>query len=328
MDLSIIIVNWNSIEYLQECIASVCEFTHGILFEIIVVDNASSDDFGYFSEIFPQVKLIKSSRNLGFAKANNLGFAYASGDCLLFLNPDTQLTGPAVNQMYEYLKVLPKPGVIGCKLLNTDLSVQTSCIQRFPTIQNQVLDVQYLQEFWPRSRLWGIAPLFADAAPPTAVEVISGACMMLKREVFQNVGMFSDDYFMYAEDLDLCYKTNYAGWSNYYVGEAALIHHGGKSSSQCKADEWATIRRYASVQHFCSKTRGRSYGFAYRVAMALAAIIRLGLLAMAFPFAALSSSRRPMGRALAKWSAVLRWALGMTKAQDEATDSRLIGSEA
>ncbi len=329
MELSIILVNWNSIDYLQECIASVYEFTHEISFEVIVVDNASSDqNFSAITEAFPEVRVIKSPKNLGFAKANNLGFTHSLGDCALFLNPDTKLITPAINCMFDRLKLLPKAGVVGCKLLNTDLSVQTSCIQRFPTILNQVLDMQYLQERWPRSPLWNIGPLFADTGAPTPVEVISGACMMLKRGTFEEIGMFSEDYFMYAEDLDLCYKASRAGWNNYYVGEAAMIHHGGKSSGQRKTVQWATVRKFTSVQHFCVKTRGRVYGATYRVAMGATALGRLILLALAFPFAGGRLKQGPICIGLAKWIAVLKWAVGLDRSQREATENLLAGSEA
>jgi hypothetical protein len=138
--------------------------------------------------------------------------------------------------------------------------------------------------------------------------------MMLKREVFERAGRFSEDYFMYAEDLDLCYKVARAGFTNYYVGEAAMIHHGGGSSQQRRADQWATIMKFRAVQHFCVKTRGRVYGFGYRVAMGCSAVGRLLLIAAAFPFAKAWRHTHALSAASAKWNAVLRWALGLEKA--------------
>ena len=104
---------------------------------------------------------------------------------------------------------------MGCKLLNTDLSVQLSSIQKFPTILNQVVDAEYLRLRWPQCPLWGIAPLFAENVKLLKVDVIPGACMLLRRKVFEQVGMFSEDYFMYAEDLDLNFKLKAAGFTNY-----------------------------------------------------------------------------------------------------------------
>lgn len=132
MELSIIIVNWNSLAFLRACLVSVYQHIAEIPFEVIVVDNASpEDDIDSLKQRFPDVQLIKSVVNLGFAGANNLGFKESKGDYVLFLNPDTQLIGNAIETMLDQAKLLPDAGVVGCKLLNTDLSVQTSCIQRF-----------------------------------------------------------------------------------------------------------------------------------------------------------------------------------------------------
>ena len=318
--LSIIFVNWNSTDYLRECIASIYEYTRNISFEIIIVDNASAvQDFDHLAEYLPVVTIIKSSRNLGFAKANNLGFKHSSGNCVLFLNPDTKLIAPAIDVMLDRLEKLPNVGIVGCKLLNSDFSLQTSCIQRFPTILNQLLDIEYLRLRSPNSRLWGIGPLFSNNASPTPVEVISGACMMLKRQVFEKVGMFGEDYFMYAEDLDLCYKVARAGLSNYYIGEASMIHHGGKSSGKRKVDQWATMMKFTAVQHFCVKTRGRAYGFMYKVVMGCSALGRLLLIALVSAIPGIWWDKGDLVAVSSKWKAVLKWALGLDKAVLEAT---------
>ena len=133
MELSIIFVNWNSVDYLRECIASIYENTRDISFEIIVVDNASPQgDVETILEQFRDVKIIKSLTNVGFAKANNIGFAQSTGSYVLFLNPDTQLLGPTLNILLEHIKSLPDAGIVGCKMLNTDRTVQITSIQRFP----------------------------------------------------------------------------------------------------------------------------------------------------------------------------------------------------
>ena len=158
MDISIIYVNWKSEAYIKESIDSVYEHTRGLQFEIIVVDNASpSGNVDMLKEHFPQITLIKSEKNLGFAGANNLGFQNSSGEIILFLNPDTKLMNPAIDAMAHHLRNLPDGGIMGCKLFNADLSVQTSCIQTFPTILNQILDANVLRDRWPHNRLWGMA---------------------------------------------------------------------------------------------------------------------------------------------------------------------------
>ncbi len=311
MDLSIICVNWNSVDYLRECIASVFENTRGISFEIIVVDNASSQPgVDALKEDFPEVTIIKSTKNLGFAGANNLGFRHSTGAFVLLLNPDTKLISPAINMMLSRMKSLPDAGIVGCRLLNTDLSVQLTAIQKFPTILNQVLDLEYLQLRWPHCPLWEIAPLFSRDAELTKVDVISGACMLLRREVFEQVGMFSEDYFMYAEDIDLNYKVKRAGFTNYYVGEASIIHHGGKSSSRQEMSYWATIMKYRAMRKLFQKTRGQLYGSMYRVAMGCAALGRLTVLALAYPLGNIVWDKEALQFATKKWRVILGWALG------------------
>jgi GT2 family glycosyltransferase len=310
MELSIISVNWNSVDYLRECIASVYEQTRGISFEIIVVDNASPQGgVEVLREHFPEVRIVHSQKNLGFAAANNIGFHDSTGRYVLFLNPDTRLITPAVNIMLEQLKSLPNGGIVGCKLLNTDLSVQITSIQKFPTIVNQVLDLEYLQLRWPGCPLWNIRPLFSEVATPLSVEVISGACMLLRREVFEQVGMFTEDYFMYAEDIDLNYKVKKAGFTNYYVSTASIVHHGGGSSKQ-EASQWATLMKYRAMGKLFRKTRGHLYGVLYRATMVCAASGRLLILALAYPLANVMWNRQSLQLSARKWRVILRWALG------------------
>jgi len=273
-----------------------------------VVDNASPDrDVDVLVENFIDITLIKSPENLGFARANNLGFKHSTGDYLLFLNPDTKLNGPAINVMMERLESLKNAGVVGCRLLNGDLSVQTSCIQTFPTILNQALDAEVLRRRWPNSRLWGIAPLFSSGVEPVAVEVISGACMLMRRDVFEKIGMFSEDYFMYGEDIDLCYKAERAGYRNYYIGGATVIHYGGGSSMP----ERATVRKWESIMLYCVKNYGRWYAWRFRIVMTIVAIARVIVL---FVSTVVSGRSRPeVGRfsPSKKWSAVLRTLLNV-----------------
>src|SRR6202049_4318687 len=199
MNLSVVIVNWNSAEYTISCVSSIHGQTKNLEFEIIVVDNASTDDScRVIQERCPSVTLIRSSQNVGCARANNLGFQHSSGGILLFLNPDTEVRGPAVNLMYACLDSSADIGVLGCRLLNSDLSIQTSCIQPFPTILNQGADTELLRQRFPRLKVWGMRPLFdPDHGEPVEVEAVSGACQMIRREVFEKVGLFSTDYFMY-----------------------------------------------------------------------------------------------------------------------------------
>jgi GT2 family glycosyltransferase len=229
MELSIIIVNWNSVKFLQACLTSIYACVEGISFEVLVIDNASWDGcMEMLAEDFPAVHAIQSEENTGFAKANNRCFEQSRGENILFLNPDTEILGPAIQTMLRFLQESPSAGIVGAKLLNSDFSIQTSCIQRFPTALNQLLDFDYLRKAFPSADLWGTAPLASDIATP--VEVVSGACLMIRRDVFLAAGKFDEGYFMYSEDVDLCFQVRKQGRGNYFVPQAQVVHHGGRSS--------------------------------------------------------------------------------------------------
>jgi GT2 family glycosyltransferase len=311
MDLSIIYVNWNSLDYLRESIASVIEQTHSVAYEIIVVDNASPEPgVDLLKQTFPDVKIIHSENNLGFAGANNLGFRHSTGEFVLFLNPDTKLMAPSIDLLIARHKSLPDAGIVGCKLLNTDLSVQLSSIQTYPTILNQAMDAEYLRLRWPECPLWKIAPLFSEKVSLMKVEIIPGACMLLRRSVFERIGLFSEEYFMYAEDLDLNYKVKAAGLTNYYVGETAIIHHGGTSSSRQRVSHWATIMKYRAMVQLFRKTRGGVYALGYRLAMGAVATGRLMLLGLMSLLGNLVSDRESLNYSREKWKTVLKLTAG------------------
>jgi len=310
MDLSIIIVNWNSKDYLQKCLASILAWTSGIKYEIVVIDSASFDGCEeMLRQQFPQVRFIQREKNNGFAKANNAAFRESSGRYILFLNPDTELVSPTINIMFDYLQKLPNVGAIGCRLLNADKTVQTSCIQAFPTILNQFLDSELLRTLWPKSSLWGNAHLFDVQIKPGEVEAISGACILVKRTIFEQVGYFSEDYFMYAEDLDLCYKIKQAGYKNYYIPNATVVHFGG-GSTQKKPSVFSAVMMRESIWRFMRKKRGKIFGLTYRVSTLMSAVGRLALLVVFFPLYLIRMDAKSWNETFNKWRAILTWSLG------------------
>jgi GT2 family glycosyltransferase len=303
MLLSIIFVNWNSTAYIRDSIASVYRWAGGVPVEIIVVDNASpTADVDVLKQEFAEIHMVKSQINLGFAGANNLGFLHSTGEYVMFLNPDTKLIECSVPVLLRQLEALPDAGILGCRLLNEDLSVQTSCIQTFPTILNQVLDWDYLRERWPHSSLYGVGPLYSSGAAPVPVEVISGACMTMRREAFERAGMFSEEYFMYAEDLDLCYKMRLAGFQNYYTGETSIVHFGGKSS----APESATIMKWRAILRYSRKHYGVFYTLCFRFVMAVVAAGRLVVLSLLSLAGKHTPPSDPRYSTFTKWKAILR----------------------
>jgi GT2 family glycosyltransferase len=313
VDLSIIIINYNSADYVSACLRIIRDQTSGVEYEEIVVDNASFDGCRErLAHDFPDVLFIQSQSNLGFGRANNLGAKHAKGKVLLFLNPDTEVQDCAIDRLYEQLWKLNNPGAVGCRLLNSDGSLQTSSVQALPTLLNQVLDAKALQRLFPKSGLWGTAVLFGGGTEPTEVEVVSGACLMIRKNVFERVGGFSPEYFMYGEDLDLCFKARRAGFQNYHVGSAVIVHHGGGSTNR-SVNNFSNVMMCESVYRLLRKTRGRIYSNCYRASMCVAAVIRLTLLGALFPVWYDRGNGRGWNAVIRKWFRILRWGLGLER---------------
>jgi GT2 family glycosyltransferase len=258
---------------------------------------------------FPGVQFIQSRANIGFAAANNLGFAHSSGRAVLFLNPDTEIVGDALAAMTTVLDRTPDAGAVGARLLNSDGTVQTSCIQRFPTILNQAIDSEILRDAFPKLSFWGMGPLLEKQPAPVSVDVISGACMMVRRRAFEHVGLFTASYFMYSEDVDLCFKLHKAGYKNYYADDAVVVHHGGASASANGRLHFCAVVMRDGLSRFFALRYGKAYAAAYRASIVLTSIARCIVLGASIMLA--PSSEHRFREALSRWKAVLRWGLGL-----------------
>lgn len=312
MDLSIIIVNWNSKDYLRKCIASILATTKGIDYEIIVIDSASFDGCReMLNQYYPQVRFVQSEKNIGFAKANNAAFLVSHGRNILFLNPDTEPEGNAIETLHRELDSLPNAAIVGAKLLNSDRSIQTRCINSLPTILNQLLDSDLLRKCFPKASLWGMQPLFSENEIPAEVDTVSGACLMIRRSVFESVGMFSQEYFMYSEDIDICYKVMKTKSKIYYVPEAVIVHHGGGStSSDNPGNRFSNVMLLESRYRFFRKTRSTQYCWLYNVAMLISCTVRIAIVFLIWPIAGSNEKRSSLSMTYQKWFAKLRWVLG------------------
>lgn len=311
--ISIIIVNYYSADFVLECVRSIYEKTADVSFEIIVVDNASSDNCQeMLCSQYPDVIFVQSEVNLGFGKANNLGARRSSGDILLFLNPDTVLLNYAIECLYKKYIKLDKPGAVGCRLFNSDGSLQKSCVQAQPTWFNQLLDADLLHQIFPKSNLWGASALYENSIEPVEVEVVSGACLMMGKSVFEQIGGFSPEYFMYGEDLDLCFKANQAGFHNYFIPDAIVLHHGGGSTSK-SVSSFSNVMMRESVYRLLRKTRGSSYSNCYRAALIGAGVVRMVLLWGLYPVWFTSSRGGEWLASFHKWLGILRWGFGLER---------------
>jgi GT2 family glycosyltransferase len=310
-DVSIVIVNWNSCDYLAQCLRSLYAAPCELSVEVIVIDNASFDgSVEMVRRRFPGVVFIQGHENAGFARGNNVAANRATGRNLLFLNPDTEIVGDAIERMVRFLDASPGAGAVGCKLLNTDGTLQASCVQAFPTVLNQVLDAELLRSVFPKSRLWGTQALLEKDIGPAGVEAVSGACVLVSRSAFAEVGGFSQAYFMYAEDVDLCYKLQRTGRRNHYLSDACVIHHGGQSSGASSGSQFGNVLMRESIAIFLRLHRGRGYALTYRVALGVAALCRLCVLGLTrvLGFGRYKTSAIDSG--LRKWGSVLRWTVG------------------
>jgi N-acetylglucosaminyl-diphospho-decaprenol L-rhamnosyltransferase len=311
-DVSILIINWWSADYLEKCLDAIRRNRGEVTCEIIVLDNASFDGSDEMvKRQFPEVRYVQSEENLGFAQANNLAFTVSSGRYILFLNPDTELQPGALSRLIAGLDTSPNAGIAGPRLLNSDLTLQESCIQSYPTLLNQILDAEVLRRLLPRASLWGSRALYESENQPSKVQAVSGACLLARREAFEEAGEFTAAYFMYGEDVDLCYKTRSAGWDIVHVGSAPVIHHGGQSSNRESQNNFAAVMTRESLYKFMKLRRGTSYALLFRTAMALAAMIRLSFIGVAYVATAGRYNRSSLRGSWFKWKSVLRWAFGL-----------------
>jgi O-antigen biosynthesis protein len=212
VDLSIIIVNYNVKVFLQNLLDSINKASANLQTEIIIVDNASDDgSVEFLREKYPSVKLIINKTNLGFGKANNLALREAKGKFILLLNPDTIVAEDTFIKMIEFFNQTPEAGLAGCKILNPDGTLQLPCRRSFPGPWTSFTKVTGLSSLFPKSRIFARYNLtYLDENETYEVDAISGSFMMMKKEVYDKVGGFDEQFFMYGEDLDLCYRIQKA----------------------------------------------------------------------------------------------------------------------
>jgi N-acetylglucosaminyl-diphospho-decaprenol L-rhamnosyltransferase len=245
VDLTIIIVSWNVCDLLRRCLNSTFEVRgsaengvppapdSGLEVEVIVIDNASTDGSPDMVRTeFPQVHLIANDENRGFTAANNQGLAAGQGRYFLLLNPDTEVVGDALATMVHYMDAHPQTGALGPQLCYPDGSLQSSR-RRFPTLATALVESTIVQEWWTDNRLvrrYTMADTPDDAIQP--VDWVVGACLLVRRHVYEQVGGLDEGFFMYSEELDWCRRIKDAGWEVVYLPTATIVHHEGKSSEQ------------------------------------------------------------------------------------------------
>lgn len=248
MKLSIIIVNYNVTQLLRNCLLSIQKYIEGFEYEVIVIDNASTDtSWGDLIPEFPKFNFISSETNGGFAKANNAAIETAQGEYLLILNPDTEFEGFYMKDVLHFADSQENFGCLGVRMHNAKGEFLPESKRSVPDMFNSF---EKLFTNFKKNNSKSYYRNDIDENEIAEIEVITGAFLLVKKEVYEKVGGLDEAYFMYGEDIDLCYTLLKNGYRNYYYGKASILHHKGESTVR---DEVYLERFYGAMQIFINK---------------------------------------------------------------------------
>lgn len=243
MQLSVIILNYNVRYFVQQCILSVQKALKDIDSEIIVVDNASADDScAMIRELFPEVVLIENQENTGFPKGNNIGVEQAKGKYICILNPDTVVSEDTFIKLLEFVHNKPKLGIVGCKFIDGTGNFLPESKRNVPTPKVSLLKMLGKDALYYANHL--------SENQSGKVSVVTGAFMFLEKKKYLSLKGFDEDFFMYGEDIDLCYRAEKAGLENYYFADTTIIHYKGESTTK---DKVYLKRFYGAMKIFYKK---------------------------------------------------------------------------
>ena len=252
MEVSIIIINYNVKFFVEQCLYSVLAAVKDIQAEIIVFDNNSSDDsYNFLKDKFETVQFIWNTRNEGFSKANNIAAQNVSGKYILFLNPDTIIAKDSIEKCLAFYKNAQNAGALGIKMIDGAGYYLKESKRGFPTPVTSLFKFCGLSNIFPRSKYFSnyylghLSPDTNNAAP-----ILSGAFMMLKTEIFNKTRGFDERFFMYGEDIDLSYRIEKAGYTNYYLADSTIIHFKGEST---KKDNQRYVKLFYGAMHLYLK---------------------------------------------------------------------------
>jgi GT2 family glycosyltransferase len=273
--ISVVIISWNTRELLFKCLKSLFAdlATSGIdKYEVLVVDNASGDGTcSMVREHFPDTHLLENTQNAGFARANNQAIRQSTGSYVLLLNPDTQVIPGAMATLVRFLETHPEVGAVGPRVLNPDGTLQESC-HPLPTLAREVWRLFHLDSL----RSFAQYPMHSwDVENARGVDALLGACLLVRREVLAQTGLLDEDYFIYSEEVDLCYRISKASWLMYWVPQAQIIHYGGQSTQQVAASMF--LRLYQGKVIYFRKNHGTLASRYYKLVLIAAGVTRLAL---------------------------------------------------
>ncbi len=243
LSCSVIIVAYNSRDFIASCVASVVDALRNLDSEIIVLDNGSQIPIlDRQKAAFPKVRWLSSEKNLGFGKGCNLAARDATKDVLFFVNPDTVVSRDTFEKTLAYMMSKPEAGAVGCKILNGDGSLQWACRRSFPSPFAAICKTIGLSSLFPKSKIFASYNMtYLDPEQETEVDAVSGSFLGVRREIFERLGGFDKDYFMYGEDLDICLRIKKLGFRNYYYPGTNILHFKGQS---CKTRRFRTFAEF------------------------------------------------------------------------------------
>jgi GT2 family glycosyltransferase len=309
IDVSIVVVSYNTKEMTLDCLRSIYAQSEGFSFNIIVVDNASSDGSPEaIAKIFPEVVLVRCTTNLGFAAGNNKGFLHATGRYVLLLNSDTLILDNAIKKSVTFMASNPKIGVLGCRVILPDGTQQMS-IFRDMNLMSLCVNIFFpnfikrKNRYLGRSRYVGI-----DLDEDREVDVVAGCYMLVRQEVLSGAGTLDEDYFFYGEEAEWCYRIRQKGWKIIYHPKAEILHYGGGSTVAISSQK-AYMMAKAQIMTL-EKTKGKLTAYCGNLLMLFRDIPRYLLWVMlgVFPSASkLQSVRKLLGPSVARIPLQLRY---------------------
>lgn len=308
IDLSICIVNWNSRDVLQHCLKSIYDFSDDIVIEIIVVDNNSSDNSCQMIENnYSKVVLIKNDKNIGFGKANNIALTKCRGEYILILNPDIIIRQNSLKEMMDFLYSNSSIGCIGCKLLNLDGSIEDSYYTYFPTPSSELKERLLINRFIKKDNR-----NIAFEKKPIRVSWIVGACMMFQKEVLILMGGFDEQYFMYSEDADLCFRLIKNDYQIFYLPYIEMLHYKAYSSDRQSKSYFSTVLQKESRYRFMHKNYGFMKAILYRLICFASGLVRLCILSLLLSFSTLffRVKKKDFMFLFVRYLRVMLWSLG------------------
>lgn len=306
--VSVVIVTWNCGKFAAGCLASLDKQRVSFATETIVVDNASLDGTPELITVqFPHVRLIRSDRNLGFAKANNAGIRAARGKYVCLINPDVVVAPECLQKMCDYMEQGPSVGLLGPRMIGPDGRVARSTM-RFPDLWNALCRALALDVLFKRSRLFG-GFLMRDFRHDEIrdVDVLNGWFWMVRRTAMDDIGLLDEHLFMYGEDLDWCMRFHQAGWRVVFYSPAEALHYGGGASSNRPIPCYIALQR-ANLQYW-RKHRGLLPAAGYFLVTCLYHLVRILGHAVAYPFA--RSARTSAAFKVKRSVAAIRWMTGL-----------------